>query len=127
TGGCYGFSITAGYNTAESFTNFVVRGNTVVNLGNCSVCANSAPGIVVENNTFVNSQTNYHSGVSIGGPPDPGDAPDRDAIVRDNIACFPNTAPNQSVVALNNVPNSQLSNNTLYQGAAAAIPACDPD
>jgi hypothetical protein len=125
TGGCYGFSITTGYNSAEWFRNFVVRGNTVVNLGNCSVCANAAPGILVEDNRFINSQTTYHAGASIGGSTGAGDDVDSGAIVRNNIACFPSSAPYQTVANVSGA-GAQVTGNTTYTGAAATTGPCIP-
>lgn len=123
TGGCYGFSITTGYDTAEWFRNFVVRNNTVVNLGNCSVCVNAAPGIVVENNKFIKAQATYHAGVSIGGDVGAGDAADRDAIVRNNVACFPAAGAYQMAANVNS-PGAQVSGNVVYTGAAALSGVC---
>ncbi len=90
-GGCYGFSITPGYFTPEWFRNFVVRGNTVVNLGNCAICAGAAPGILVQGNTIVQLNATLHRGIVIPTSVDPGGSPtsagdnvDGGAIVRDN-------------------------------------------
>ncbi|MBC7956084.1 MAG: right-handed parallel beta-helix repeat-containing protein [Cytophagales bacterium] len=121
--GCWGISITTGYTSPEWFRNFVVRNNTLINLGGCSVCVNSAPGIVVENNRFINTNTTYHVGVSIRGDVGPGDEADRDAIVRNNIACFPTGAPNQSVTAVSS-PGSKVTGNVVHTGAAGSTGAC---
>jgi hypothetical protein len=84
-GGCYGFSINPGYDTPESFRNYVIRGNTVVNVGNCSVCITSAPGAIVENNLFIHTTPGYHAGVQLpSGDHGPGDAADGGAIIRNN-------------------------------------------
>jgi parallel beta-helix repeat protein len=88
TGGCYGFSITPGHNYAEAFRNVVVRGNTVVNVGGCAVCAGSAPGIVVEGNKLINTQATYQVGVLIPAiRPEADDAVDTGAVVRNNTIC----------------------------------------
>jgi hypothetical protein len=121
--GCWGFSITSAYNTPDWFRNFIVRNNTLINLGGCGVCANAAPGIVVENNRFINTQTTPHTAVTIRGEVGPGDDADRDAVVRNNIACFPTGAPNQSVVSVSS-PGSKVSGNVAYTGAAATTGAC---
>ncbi len=121
--GCWGISITSAYDTPEWFRNFVVRNNTLINLGGCGVCANAAPGIVVENNRFINTTTSYHTGISIRGNVGPGDAEDRDAIVRHNVGCFPTSAPGQSVASVVS-PGGQVSDNVEYRGAAGSTDIC---
>ncbi|MBC7991681.1 MAG: right-handed parallel beta-helix repeat-containing protein [Rhizobacter sp.] len=121
--GCWGFSITTGYTSGEWFRNFVVRNNTVINLGGCAFCINSSPGIVVENNRVFNDQSAYHVAVRIGGKPGAGDEPDRDAVVRNNIACFPKGDSRQSV-ALIESPGAKVTGNVAYTGAAATTGAC---
>lgn len=122
-GGCYGFSITAGYDTPEGFTRFVVRGNTVLNLGNCSFCINSAPGIVVEDNYVFVSHPRYHAAVSISPSDGVGDATDSGAVVRRNRACFPNIGPSQSVTQVNS-PGGEVSGNAMYRGAEVNATNC---
>jgi len=121
-GGCYGMSITTGYSSAEWFRSFTVRGNTVINTGNCGICAGSAPGIVVENNKVINTQLTGQRGVQIPtGEPGAGDETDRDAVVRDNTMCFVEPT-NIGVVA--DVPGAQVSNNTVVTGVAATTGSC---
>jgi Right handed beta helix region len=124
SGGCYGFSITSGYTSAESLRDFVVRGNAIYNLGNCGVCASATQNILVENNRILNTQLSWHAGVQMFPSDDPQDVPSSGAIVRNNIACFPNAAPNQYVVNYQ-VPYSESTGNQLYQGAAAATSICN--
>jgi hypothetical protein len=87
-GGCYGFSITPAYNPdsgPEFFTSFVVRGNTVVNLGNCAICAGSAPGIVIESNVVVSDRAEFAAAIQIPGiEPGEGDVLDGGAVIRNN-------------------------------------------
>jgi hypothetical protein len=88
-GGCYGISINPGYDSAEWFRNVVVRGNTITNLGLCSICMTSAPGVVVERNVIRRARDTQHLGIVI---PDrsvgTGDDPDSGAAVRDNVVCL---------------------------------------
>ncbi len=123
TMGCWGISITNAYDTPEWFRNFVIRNNTLINLGGCGVCANAAPGIVVENNRFINTQATYHAGVSIRGDVGKGDEADRDAVVRNNVACFPTGAANQSLVSVAS-PGAMFSGNVTHTGAAAKTGVC---
>ena len=79
--GCWGFSITAAYSSAESFTRIVIADNALVGPLGSAVAASSAPGISVARNVFFGSQY----GVSIPGiAPGAGDATDNGADIRDN-------------------------------------------
>ncbi len=124
TRSCWGFSITSGYKKAEWFRNFVVRNNTVINLGECAICINAAPGIVVENNRVFNDQQNAHVAVMITrGNRTVGDAEDRDAVVRGNVVCFPSRAPDQVAVRLAS-RSANVSDNLTLAGDAATRGAC---
>jgi hypothetical protein len=126
-GGCYGFSITPGYNTAEWFRNFVVRGNTVVNAGNCAICAGAAPGIVVENNTIVQSQPAFHRGIEIpanvkpGSPVSAGDDVDNGAVVRNNTIYFVNPHASSAGVALGGAGTTTQNNNLNSKDASEFV------
>jgi hypothetical protein len=121
---CWGFSINSGYKTAEWFRNFVIRGNTVVNLGECAFCLNASPGIVVENNRVFNDQTSAHTAVMIArGNKGPGDADDRDAVIRGNVACFPAAASSQVAVRVAS-HGASVSDNLTLTGDAATRGAC---
>ena len=123
TGGCYGFSVTTGYDTPESFRNFVLRGNTVINVGYCSYCINAAPGIVVEDNLSYNAQTFYHAGVRIGGDVGAGDAADAAAVVRNNTACFPSNSAHQHGEVVES-PGSTVSGNAVFRGTEVTPARC---
>lgn len=123
TGGCYGFSVTTGYDTPEWFRNFVLRGNTVINVGYCSYCINAAPGIVVEDNLSYNAQTFYHAGVRIGGDIGTGDAADGGAVVRNNTACFPSNAAHQHGEVVEGA-GSTVSGSNVYRGGEATAARC---
>lgn len=122
--GCWLMSITQGYDTAEWFRNFVVRGNRLINGGNTAIAVQSAPGIVLEDNVIINTQAAYQTGINIGhNEYQNGDVPDGNAVVRNNTACYP-TPINGSSVALVTAPNSQVSNNVTLTGAAASTGVC---
>jgi len=127
TASCLGFSLIPGYaGRAEAFRGVVVHANTVVNVGTCSVCVRSAPGIVIENNLFINWQTQVHRGVMlpIGGYSS-DDADDAQPVVRNNTACYSGTDP-RSVVAAVAAPGAVVEGNRLISGAAAREPPCTP-
>lgn len=91
-GSCYGISITPGYDSAEFFRNFIVRGNTVINLGGCAICVGAAVEPIVEENLLINENDAWMSGVvlmaNVDEPGRGGDDIDYGAIVRDNTMCF---------------------------------------
>lgn len=125
--GCWLMSITQGRNTPEWFRNFTVRGNTLVNGGNTVIAVQSAPGILIENNRIINTQTAYQTGISVGSTEyQNGDVPDGNAVVRDNIGCYP-TPGHQSVLVSVIAPDSTVVNNLSYSGAAAIAGPCRRD
>lgn len=126
TGGCYGFSITPGYTTAEWFRTTVVRGNTVLNVGHCSVCAGAAPGILVENNLAINGMANfYHVGVNIPTSVDPGNGDDLDgaAVVRNNVTCHAQPGNGSDTVKVTGA-GAVVTNNVFRTGAEASTGPC---
>jgi len=120
---CRGISVTSGYRSAEWFRRVVVRGNTLVNLGSCGVCANSAPGIVVADNRFLQQQDTPHVGVAIRNDGGWRDAADRDAQVHGNVACFLHPARGQAVVEVDS-PGGRVNDNRSFEGAAASVGPC---
>lgn len=122
--GCWLMSITQGRTTPEWFRNFVVRRNTLVNGGNTVIAAQSAPGIVIEENRIFNTQTAFQVGIGVGATDyTGGDVPDGNAIVRNNIGCYP-TAGHQSTLVRVTAPDSTVTNNLSYTGAAATSGPC---
>lgn len=123
-GGCYGFSITPAYDVAESFRHFVVRGNTIVNLGNCAVCAGSAPGIVIENNVVVSDRTEFSAAIQIPGiEPGPGDVADEGAVIRNNTFYW-SSAVNTPAISLRTAGDGVVVTSNLVEFAAGGDAAC---
>lgn len=89
TDACYGFSVTPGYaGSAEWFRGVVLRGNTVRNVG-CAVCAIAAPGVLIERNTLVSTETRGTASIVVRHGTGE-DAQADGAVVRDNILCGAN-------------------------------------
>jgi hypothetical protein len=78
---------------------------------------------VVENNKIIKVQPAYHAGVSIGGELGVGDDADRDAVVRNNVACFPASGANQMVANVSGM-GAQVTGNVTHTGAAGAMGVC---
>lgn len=125
TPSCLGFSLIPGYaGRAEAFRGVVVRRNTVVNVGTCSVCVRSAPGIVIEHNLFINRQAPAHRGVMLPiGRSSSEDADDAQPVVRHNTACYAG-ADSRSVVVAVAAPGAVVEANRVISGAAAREPPC---
>jgi hypothetical protein len=124
TDGCWEMSITQGYDTAEWFRNFVVRNNKLINAGNTGMAVQSAPGIVIEGNVVINTQTTFQTSINVGhNEYQGGDLPDGNAVVRNNTACYPNPHPGSLGVRVT-APNSTVSNNVTVTGAAATTGVC---
>jgi hypothetical protein len=122
-GGCYGISMTASYSTPEWFRNAVIRGNTIVNLGNCAICASAAPGVLIEGNKLINLQPTYQIGVIIpGSDPSPEDVADGGAVIRNNVIC--QAAPAAGSAAVRAPSASSITGNTYATGAAATTGVC---
>lgn len=127
TGGCYGFSVTSGYDTPEWFRNYIIRGNTIVNLGYLAIAVHAAPGIVIENNVIRNSQTSLQYAVSVGandGVVAAGDDVATGAIVRNNVVCYSQPNANSRTVVIT-APATGTETGTIYRtGADASTGAC---
>lgn len=121
TGSCWGFSITAGYTTAEWLRNVVLRNNLIENIA-CAVCASAAPGIVVENNRIYQNQTTWMTGISIPlSNTGAGDDLNGNAIVRDNVVCSTSASPGTPWI----VPAATTVTGNVYRtGAEASTGPC---
>jgi hypothetical protein len=86
-GGCRAISLTAGYGSQEYMRQFVVRGNRTYNAG-AGVAYSASPGILIENNNFVDNQGQGWALIeratnSSGG----GDDADGGEVIRNNTLC----------------------------------------
>ena len=122
--GCYGFSITQGHATAEWFRNFVVRGNKVINVGQCAFCVQSAPSILVEGNTIINQRATPQTAIAVGSTEyGGGDVVDAGAIVRNNTICFPDPHRNSVAVRVSGA-GAQTTDNATLKGREASTGVC---
>lgn len=127
-GGCYGVSVTPGYFSAEFFRNFVVRNNTVVNVGGCALCFGAAVGPIVENNLLINRNNSWMSGVVLAAnvttPGSGGDDIDSGAVVRNNTMCFSYPRPESGQVVTSNAGPMTVSGTVYRTGADATTGPC---
>jgi hypothetical protein len=122
-GSCYGISITAGYaDVGEYFRNVTIRNNTLVNVG-CGVCANSAPGIVIENNRIFNTLSSWTMGIFVPvHSPAAGDAANANAVIRNNTVCY--TIPTLDSSAFITTAASIVTGNAYRTGLDASTGVC---
>lgn len=112
---CGGYNITAGYSSAESFRNVVVRGNTTVNVGIGAVIANSAPGIVIEGNRSIQTAARGHTLAMTYGE---NEVAMTNPVVRNNVLCI------VSGGSITNLPGAIVSGNSVRTGADSTTGVC---
>lgn len=54
--GCWGMAVDPGYTKAESFTNVIIRGNKIINVGNKGIGVAACDTCVIENNIIYHQQ-----------------------------------------------------------------------
>lgn len=120
--GCYPFSITAGYDYAESFRNVVMRGNTVINGGICAFCVNSAPGIVIENNV-IHAPGHWFQGAIMAEANNRTDTPSTGAVIRNNTLCLGPGRESVQLIAWS-AAGATLAANTTRKGNESTTGPC---
>ena len=93
--GCWGIAVDTGYSEAESFTNVVIRGNVVRNVGNVAIGTSSCVNCTIEDNVVIQEQDFDATGIAV---------PDRDRGAED--------AEETGVI---------VRNNSIYFGAAGGV------
>lgn len=84
-GGCWGIAVDNGYGSAEGFTNVVIAGNTVRNVGNLAIGVGSCADCTIENNVIVHDQPFGITAIAAPDrPPGSGDLLQDDIVVRNN-------------------------------------------
>lgn len=123
---CYGFSVTKGYTNAnsggESFDEVVLRGNTVINSGQCSICVNSAPGIVVEGNRFFREANDFHRAI-LAPATGENSVPMPGGVIRDNTLCRQTAGGDVALLQWSPTPAVSEGNSTRT-GADATTGPC---
>jgi hypothetical protein len=121
TPGCYGVSVKPDYAGAEAMKQFVVRGNTIVNVGAIGIAIQSAPGILVENNVIVNLQNSAQTAIQVDRylNRESVDAVETDAVLRNNSVYYENAAAGSVGItvaagAMSAGSNYQVANNLVY-------------
>jgi hypothetical protein len=116
TQGCWGIAIDPGYSSAEMFTNVVIRGNTVTNLGNASIGVAACHGCTIENNVVINRQS--INGTAILSPILEGDANDwtnDQTTIRNNSIDIDG---GQGIGLVGEGTRHVVVNNAIYSGGA---------
>lgn len=119
--GCYGISVKPDYATPEHMTHFVIRANTVVNMGNVGIALTSVPGILVEDNVIVNTQATAQTGIALPVKKrDADDIADDAAVLRNNSIYFAQAAAGSIGIQSNaEGANHQVVSNLIQFGSPA--------
>ena len=115
--GCWGIAVDGGYDEAESFTDVVIRGNTVLNVGNTAIGVSSCVGCIIENNVVVSEQDFGTLGIAC---PDrdrgAGDAEMTGVVVRNNSIFMSGPGGTGVRLGTEGAGHAIVSNAILYSG-----------
>lgn len=109
---------------AWSAARIQVSQDTRANSLACCLARNDSHGVLIKDDRIINTQLAFQTGISVGHMEYAGgDVPDGNAIVRNNIGCYPMSWHQRTHVRVI-APNSTLSKNLSYSGAAGSTGAC---
>lgn len=63
--GCWGIAVDPGYHKEEAFTNVVIRGNMVINVGSQAIGVTSCEDCLIENNVVIHQQPFRNTGIAV--------------------------------------------------------------
>ncbi|WKZ56080.1 MAG: GC-type dockerin domain-anchored protein [Bdellovibrionota bacterium] len=118
---CWGIAIDTGYASAESFPGLVIRGNTVLNVGNQSIGCTACSDAIIENNVVIQMQP--FGGTQITAPnraPGSSDAPTERVTIRNNSVYIGESG---GTAVVNSAPGAVVANNAASIAAAASCGA----
>jgi hypothetical protein len=126
--GCWGIAVDGGYDEAESFTDTVIRGNEVRNVGNTGIGVSSCVNCVIENNVIIHEQD---FGIIAIAAPDrergAGDAEMTNVDVRNNSIYISGAGGTGISVGGEGSGHSIVSNAVLYTGTGRDWSCFDAD
>ena len=117
--GCWGIALDHGYgNQAEAFVDVVVRGNTVVNVGNVGIGTSNCRDCVIENNIVVSQQPFASAAIAVPSKtPTAEDLPQQAMSIRNNaILIDSDTASSGIRLGTQGDMHSIVSNAIVYLG-----------
>jgi len=125
---CYGIAVDNGYTSAEIFTNVIVRGNTVANVGNVGIGLDTCQACTIENNVIVWNGAAAQSmvgiavpGATANGSGGTGDAIQEAIVVRNNSIYIASGGSGARGIRLDTYgEDHQLVSNLVYFGVGAA-------
>jgi hypothetical protein len=121
--GCWGIAVDNGYGSAEGFTDVVIRGNTVRNVGNLAIGVGACVRCTIENNVIIHQQAFGTTAIAAPDrPPDAGDLLPDDITVRNN-SIFIDTAGGATAIRVDDFGNDHVvvSNAILYTGSSSSF------
>jgi len=115
--GCWGIAIDAGYGSAEQFSDVVIRGNRVENVGNTAIGVSSCIDCVIENNVIIHEQVFGVTGIAVPDrSPGVGDATTTNVTIRNNSLSISSSGRGISVIDEGN-SHQIVSNAIRYSGS----------
>ncbi len=121
--GCWGIAVDNGYSEAEGFTNVIIRGNKVRNVGNLAIGLGACANCLIENNIIFHEQ---NFGITAIAAPDrdlgTSDLPQDNIIVRNNsIYLGPNSGGTAISVSDMGDHHQIVGNAIAYAGTSSSF------
>lgn len=126
---CWGIAVDGGSSESESFTNILIQGNHIINMGRVAVGLGSCENCIVENNSISNNQDLPSRAILA---PDrnlaPNDIPLNNVTVRNN-SIYINNSLGGTAVTLGGTGNNHsiVSNAIYYTGNSNTFNCLDVD
>jgi hypothetical protein len=113
--GCWGIAVDTGYGSAEEFRNVVIRGNTVINVGNVAIGTNACENCLIENNVVIQEQAFGTTGIAVPNRArDAGDLPMTGVTIRNNSIYFGANATGRGIVLGDEGTDHVLVSNAVH-------------
>lgn len=114
--GCWGISITGGYDAGfgqEAFRRFTVRGNTIVNLGLAGIAIMSSADMVVENNVVIKTTAGGQYGIVVLTRTDTTDILSSNINIRNNTVYHTQQSLGMSGIRITEGSGHSVTNNVV--------------
>jgi len=86
--GCWGIAVDNGYVDGELFPGLIIRGNTVVNVGNMAIGCAVCQDVIIENNTVVHQSQFGARAIKVPDRAEPASASSNNITVRNNTVLY---------------------------------------
>ena len=129
--GCWGIAVDPGFMEAEAFTDVVIRGNTVRNVGNRAIGIASCVRCVIENNVVIQENVaDTFSAVGIAAPDrdrGPNDAVMDDVVIRNNTVYFGPGSTGEAIRMHTEGDGHEVVSNVVFYAGDGGFSCFDAD